>query len=168
MRWLLLGFWIVVCLGVGAIGGRWTAPEIPAWYRGLRKPSFNPPNWLFGPVWISLYLLMAIAGWIASGSSASPLRAIGLSLFAVQLALNLLWSWIFFRRHEVGSALAENLLLWLTIGATMLVLAKIAPAAAWLMAPYFAWVSFAVILNAAIWRLNSPSRQGVKVQPYLP
>lgn len=168
MHWLSLVGWIVVCVGTGALGGRWTAPEIAGWYRTLRKPSFNPPNWVFGPVWTLLYLLMAVAAWMVSEADASPLRNVGLGLFMAQLALNLAWSWIFFRRHALGAALAEVLLLWCAIGATTIVFARIAPAAGWLLLPYWGWTSFATLLNAAIWRLNSGRNSPAPTQPHLP
>lgn len=155
MRWSLLLFCVMACLAVGAIGGRWTAPEIPAWYRGLRKPSFNPPNWVFAPVWTTLYVLMGIAAWRVMETPVSPARTWGLALFALQLALNLAWSWIFFRRHAMGAALAEMALLWAAIAATLGAFAQVDRAAAWLLAPYLAWVSFAAALNAALWRLNT-------------
>ncbi len=154
MRWLELAALIVVCEGVGLIGGRWTGPEIPRWYRGLTKPSFNPPSWIFAPVWTTLYLLMAIAAWLVGNAPSSSARTLGISLFLFQLALNLAWSWIFFRKHALRAAALEVAVLWFTIGATTMAFAQVSTAAAWLMAPYWAWSTFASILNAAIWRLN--------------
>lgn len=154
MRVASLVLWVLVCQAVGLLGGRWTAPEIRGWYRGLRKPSFNPPTWVFGPVWTTLYLLMAIAAWRIAESAPSTLRAVALILFAAQLALNLAWSWIFFRRHAIRAAFAELVVMWLAIGATTLAFAQISTPAAWLMAPYWAWVTFASLLNGAIARLN--------------
>jgi len=154
MRWVWLVLWIVGCLAVGGIGGRWTAPEIPGWYRSLAKPSFNPPSWIFGPVWTTLYVLMAVAAWRVAASPESPLRSLGLTLFVFQLALNLAWSWIFFHKHAIGTAAVEVAVLWCAIGATTLVFSRVSASAAWLMAPYWAWVTFATILNVAIWRVN--------------
>ncbi len=154
MRWLALIFWIGLCFGVAAVGGRWTTPEIPSWYQTLERPSFAPPNWIFGPVWSVLYLLMALAAWRVGLAEASPLRLWALALFVVQLALNLAWSWIFFHQHAIGAALVEIVVLWAAIGATTLLFARVAPVAAWMMAPYWAWVTFATVLNAAYWRLN--------------
>jgi translocator protein len=156
MRWLSLLTSLGCCLTVGAIGGRWTAPAIPTWYRGLRKPFFNPPNGVFAPVWTTLYLLMGVAAWRIAVQPESAVRTLGLSLFVVQLALNLAWSWIFFRRHAMGAALVEMALLWAAIAATLGTFAQVDRAAAWLLAPYLAWVSFAALLNLAIWRLNTP------------
>ena len=154
MHWLSLVGLIVFCEGVGVLGGMWTGPEIPRWYRTLTKPSFNPPGWIFAPVWTTLYLLMAIAAWLTFNAAASPTRTLGLVLFFVQLALNLAWSWIFFRKHAIGSAVVEVALLWCSIGATTMLFSQVSSTAAWLMAPYWGWVTFASILNATIWRLN--------------
>ena len=154
MRVLLLVFWIMLCQAVGLLGTRWTAPAIPAWYRGLRKPSFNPPAWIFGPVWTLLYLLMAIAAWRICLQPASTLRTVALMLFLVQLALNLLWSWIFFRRRAIAGAFVEVVCLWVAIAAATAVFVQIDSVAAWLMTPYLAWVAFAALLNGAILRLN--------------
>jgi tryptophan-rich sensory protein len=154
MRWLILALWIIGCLAIGGIGGRWTAPEISGWYRTIAKPSFNPPGWIFGPVWTLLYVLMAIAAWLVSQTPDSPLRTLGLVVFVFQLALNLAWSWIFFHKHAIGSAAIEVALLWCAIGATTLVFSRISTIAACLMAPYWAWVTFASVLNVTIWRLN--------------
>ncbi len=154
MRWIVLIVWLGLCFGVAALGGRWTATEIPTWYRTLARPTFAPPNWVFGPVWSVLYLLMALAAWRVSLAQAGPLRTAALALFVAQLALNLAWSWIFFGRHAIGAAVVEIVVLWVAIGATTLVFARVAPVAAWMMAPYWAWVTFAAVLNAAYWRLN--------------
>lgn len=154
MRWLWLALWIGGCLAIGGIGARWTAPEIPGWYRTLAKPSFNPPSAVFGPVWTALYILMGTAAWLVTNSPDSEWRTAGLVLFVFQLALNLAWSWIFFHKHAIGSAAIEVAILWCAIAATTLVFSRTSSTAAWLMAPYWAWVTFASILNATLWRLN--------------
>jgi len=154
MRWISLLCWLGICFAVAAAGGRLTASEIPGWYRTLVKPAIAPPNWVFGPVWTLLYALMAIAAWRVWLAAPSPLRDWGLALFMVQLGLTFAWSRIFFRQHAIGAALVEVVLLWAAIGATTLVFQRIAPLSAWLMAPYWAWVSFAAVLNAAFWRAN--------------
>jgi tryptophan-rich sensory protein len=154
MRWISLLFWIGLCFAAAGIGGRWTASEIPGWYRTLARPGIAPPNWVFAPVWTLLYALMAIAAWQVWLAPSSPLRTWGLGLFLVQLALNCAWTWIFFRQHAMGGALVEIVLLWAVIAATALAFGRVAPSAAWLMTPYLAWVSFAAVLNAAYWRLN--------------
>jgi tryptophan-rich sensory protein len=154
MRWIWLLIWFGLCFAVAGISGSWTAREIPGWYRTLVRPSIAPPNWVFGPVWTLLYVIMAIAAWQVSQTAPSTLRTWGIGLFLVQLALNFAWSFLFFRCHAIGAALAEVVALWAAIGATTLVFGRVAPSAAALMAPYWAWVSFAAVLNAAYWWLN--------------
>ena len=154
MRWMGIVVSLVLCFGVAGVSGRWTAGEIPGWYQTLVRPSIAPPNRVFGPVWTVLYALMAIAAWRVELAAPSPLRTWGLVLFLTQLALNFLWSWIFFKLHAIGPAFVEVLALWASIGATTLVFARVSPIAAWLMVPYLAWVSFASVLNGAYWRLN--------------
>ena len=154
MRAAILVGLIVLCQGVGVMGARWTAPEIRTWYRGLRKPRFNPPAWVFGPVWTVLYTLMAVAAWMMTVAPGSGSRTAGLVLFAVQLGLNLGWPWIFFRLHAPGTALAELIVLWAAIAATTALFWRVDEAAAWLMLPYLGWTAFAAVLNGAIRRLN--------------
>jgi tryptophan-rich sensory protein len=154
MRWISLFCWLGICFAVAGVSGRWTASEVQGWYRTLARPAIAPPDWLFGPVWTLLYALMAVAAWRVWESAPSQLRIWGLVLFVAQLALNFAWSLIFFRRHDVGAALAEVVVLWAAIGATSVVFGRLSPQAAWLMAPYWAWVSFASVLNEEFWRLN--------------
>ena len=154
MRWLGLLTWLGMCFGVAAISGSWTAAEIPGWYKTLVRPAIAPPNWVFAPVWTLLYALMAVAAWLVWQGEPSTWRSWGLVLFLLQLALNFAWSLIFFRLHALGAALVEVLVLWVAIGATTLVFSRVSPLAAGLMAPYWAWVSFASVLNGAFWRVN--------------
>ena len=154
MRWLALVFWFVLCFGVAGLGGRWSAGEITGWYRTLARPTIAPPNWVFGPVWTLLYGLMAFAAWRVWLAPPSPARGWALGLFLVQLALNLAWTWIFFRQHALGAALIEVVILWAVIGATTVAFSRVGAGAGWLMAPYLAWVTFASVLNGAFWRLN--------------
>lgn len=156
MRWISLAAWFGLCFAVAGISGSWTASQIPGWYRTLRRPSYAPPNWIFGPVWTLLYALMAIAAWRVWLAPPSVFRTLGLVLFLAQLALNFAWSWIFFRRHAIGAALCELAFLWAFIGVTTLFFAWVAPVSAGLMAPYWAWVTFAMVLNTGFWRLNQP------------
>jgi len=154
VRWLGLVFSFALCFAVAGIGGRWTAGEISGWYRTLARPAIAPPNWVFGPVWTLLYGLMAFAAWRVWLAEHSSARSWAVGLFLAQLALNLAWTWIFFRKHAIGAALIEIALLWAAICATTLAFSRVEHAAAWLMAPYLAWVTFASALNAAYWRLN--------------
>ena len=154
MRWIWLLTWLALCFAVAGVSGSWTASEIPGWYRTLTRPSISPPSWLFGPVWTLLYAMMAIAAWQVSQTAPSTLRTWAIGLFLTQLALNFAWSFLFFRCHAIGAALAEVIVLWLAIGATTLVFGRVMPSAAGLMVPYWAWVTFAAVLNAAFWRLN--------------
>jgi tryptophan-rich sensory protein len=154
MRWIALIFWLGLCFAVAGVSGRWTAGEVVGWYKTLQRPAIAPPNWVFGPVWTLLYALMAVAAWRVSQTVPSPARNLALALFLVQLALNFGWSLVFFRWHLIGGALAEIAALWVFIGATTLAFARIDMPAAWMMAPYWAWVSFAAVLNAEFWRLN--------------
>lgn len=122
------------------------------WYVSLAKPAWTPPNWLFAPVWTSLYIMIAIAGWTVWRRSSAGL------LFAVWVAallLNAAWSWLFFGRHWNGSALIDIAALWSAIAVFMVLAWRPAPAASLLFAPYLLWVSFAAVLNLRIWQLNS-------------
>ncbi len=139
---------------IGGLSGFSTAGEIKGWYAGLQKPSFNPPNYLFGPVWTTLYFLMGISLFLIWKQEVSPTRNQALRLFFVQFLFNICWSFIFFGAHLAGWALIEMAILWILIGLTIFSFAKISKTAAWLLVPYISWVSFAFILNAAIWYLN--------------
>ncbi len=153
--WIKFIVSLLVPLAVGGIAGWLTVPEIPGWYAGLNKPSFNPPNYLFGPVWTSLYALMGIAFFLVWKADADPgLKKTAMLLFAVQLVLNFFWSLIFFNAHQIGWALVEIIAMWLLILLTIFAFGKISSLAAWLLVPYICWVSFAMLLNAALWKLN--------------
>jgi tryptophan-rich sensory protein len=151
---IVLAVYIAACEAVGAISGWLTAPEISGWNATLRKPAFNPPNWVFAPAWISLYALMAIAAWLVWRQPDRAARTAGLRLFWVQLVLNFLWSMIFFRGHVLVGAAIEILLLLAAIVATTVQFGKVSKAAAFLMVPYALWVGFASALTWAIWQLN--------------
>jgi len=146
---------VAICLGAAAIGAMATTPEIDGWYRALAKPAWNPPAWVFGPVWTTLYILMAIAAWLVWKQAGLRAAAVPLMWFAIQLAFNIAWSWIFFRWHQPGWAFAEILVLWAAIAATMAAFFRRSRIAGWLLSPYLAWVSFASFLNFTIWRLNA-------------
>ena len=152
-RLALIG-WLALCFAAGIVGFIFAARAIPTWYAGLVKPPFNPPNQVFGPVWTILYTLMAVAAWIVWKTRPSACRRRGLRLFCVQLGLNVLWSWIFFDRHQIGTSFADIVVLWAGILLTILTFKKMSTTAAWLLVPYLAWVTFAGYLNFALWRLN--------------
>ncbi|WP_235908650.1 TspO/MBR family protein [Roseiconus nitratireducens] len=154
-QWIGLVVWIVICLGAGGLGAIATTPEIAGWYADLRKPSWNPPDAVFGPVWTTLYLAMAIAVWLVWKDTGFRGRRLPLALFVVQLLLNVAWSWIFFGFHLPGWAFAEILMLWLAIALTLTSFWTVSQVAGALMIPYLAWVTFASALNFAIWRLNA-------------
>ena len=154
-RWSGLAIFIAICLGAGALGAIATTPEIAGWYRTIAKPSWNPPDWIFGPVWTTLYILMAIAAWLVWRPAGFAAASTPLTLFAVQLMLNMAWSWVFFSLHQPGWAFGEIILLWLAIAATTVAFFRSSKIAGYLMLPYLAWVSFAAVLNFTIWRLNS-------------
>ena len=144
---------IVLCMLTGFIGSFATRPKIPGWYASLQKPSFNPPPWLFGPVWTALYLSMAVAAWMV-WRRGGPAATAALSAFAVQLAFNVAWSGLFFGLRSPAAAMLDIVLLWLAIAATIACFLRVSVPAGLIMAPYLAWVSFAAALNFAIWRMN--------------
>jgi tryptophan-rich sensory protein len=152
-RWLLLLFWLAVVAVVGAVGSSVTLPKIPTWYAGLVKPSFTPPNAVFGPVWTALYLLMALAAW-RIGRVGSPGRARAIGLFALQLALNAAWSPVFFGLEAPMAGLVIIAGLLVSLVAALVLFWKIDRWAGLLLVPYLAWVCYAAALNAAIVVLN--------------
>jgi benzodiazapine receptor len=145
---------LVITIGIGVISGVATASGIRDWYAHLNKPSFNPPNWIFGPVWTTLYILMGIALYLIWKQPPSLYKSNALWLFFIQLFLNFCWSFLFFNFHKIGLSLVDIFLLWVFIILTIISFAKLAHVAAWLLVPYICWVSFAAILNGAIFRLN--------------
>jgi tryptophan-rich sensory protein len=147
---------VVLCVTVGYLSGLVTRESILTWYVTLNKPSFNPPNWVFAPVWTLLYIMMGVAAgmvWTSNSDEQTTKKALG--FFAIQLGLNALWSCLFFGLHNPLLALIEIILLWLMIFETYNMFKKINKTAGLLLLPYLAWVSFAAILNASIWWLNS-------------
>jgi tryptophan-rich sensory protein len=149
-----LGVFVVLCLAISAIGGWVTADSIGTWYRTLQKPDFNPPDWVFAPVWSLLYFMIALAGWRVWRRRGLAGARVAMGAYAAQLALNLAWSFVFFGGQMIGIALAEIVLLLVAIGVNALLFWRIDRMAGWLLAPYAAWVAFASILNFALWRLN--------------
>ena len=147
-QWMSLVGFVLLAFVAGFVGSRFLPGD---WYAGLAKPSFNPPNSVFAPVWSVLYLLMGIAAWRAwrqRGIDAAT------GLWLAQLAFNAAWSWLFFGRHLLAVALVEIVVLLALIVATNVAFFRRDRAAGWLMVPYVAWVSFATLLNAALWQLN--------------
>lgn len=150
-RWIGLAVWIALPLLAAAAGSQF---QPGAWYDGLAKPSFNPPSWVFGPVWTTLYLLMGVAAWLVWDRQRAAARG-ALTLFVVQLIANAAWSWLFFGEQNPGLALLDIVVLWLLILATTIAFWRLHPVAGALLLPYLAWVTFATALNFEIWRLNS-------------
>ncbi|MDD5163186.1 MAG: tryptophan-rich sensory protein [Candidatus ainarchaeum sp.] len=142
---------ILLCEAIGVIGSFFTFPAIGAWYAALQKPFFSPPNWLFGPVWTILFALMGISLYLALEKGLTKKAIV---FFGIQLILNLAWSILFFGFHSPMIAFAEIIFLWIAIAATILEFRKTSQKAAWLLTPYILWVSFAAILNYAVWALN--------------
>ena len=143
---------ILLCLLAGAIGAIFTTPAIPTWYASLNKPDFNPPNWVFGPVWTTLYILMGVAAYLVYREGKNAERA--LNVFAGQLALNTMWSFLFFGLQSPFLGLVCIITLWLAIAATIREFYAHSRTAAMLMVPYILWVSFATVLNFFVWVLN--------------
>lgn len=145
---------LLLPLTVGAVAGIATASSVNGWYAMLHKPSFNPPNFIFGPVWTTLYILMGISLFIVSGDREHAGRRRAFLIFGIQLTLNFLWSFLFFTFHSPGLAFAEIVLLWVSILVMIVVFYRIRPLAGLLQIPYLLWVSFASVLNASVFFLN--------------
>lgn len=152
--WLALAAFVGACLAVG-YGGAALANDFPSvWYRSLERPSWSPPSWVFAPAWTTLYIMMGTAAWLVwkrRGFAGAP-RA--LSLFGLQLLLNGLWTPLFFGLHAPGLALIDLIAMWVTVALTITAFAGLSRPAAWLMAPYLAWLTYAGALNLRIWQLN--------------
>ncbi len=144
--------WFALTFSAAFVASRFPADE---WFEALAKPAWNPPNWLFGPVWALLYTLMAVSVWLVWRDQGFRRAALPLGLFILQLILNAAWSWIFFGRHEIGLAFVEIVLVGIAVLATTIAFWRLKPLSGALLLPYLAWVSFASVLNFTIWRLNS-------------
>ncbi len=151
-QWLALPVWLALSFSAALMGGLFPPGE---WYAALRKPAWNPPGWVFGPVWSALYTMMAVAAWLVWRRGGFAVHYRPLTWFLTQLALNAAWTPLFFGLHWPGVAFAEIVLLWLAIGATLVEFGRVNRIAAWLLAPYLVWVSFASGLNFVLWRLNA-------------
>jgi tryptophan-rich sensory protein len=143
--------WLLLCFSASAMGVLFMPGE---WYSALNKPAWNPPGWIFGPVWTALYAMMAVAAWLVWRRGGFAVQRRPLGLFLAQLALNALWTPLFFGLRQPGVAFAEIILLWLGILATLLAFRSVSRTATWLLVPYLAWVSFATALNGTLWMLN--------------
>jgi tryptophan-rich sensory protein len=145
---------VVVCFAAGGVGQLLSGGEPGEWYAALQKPAFNPPSWVFGPVWTVLYLLMGLAAWRIWLKRGTAGVALALSVFALQLILNAAWTGLFFGLRNPALAFGELLVLYVGILLTIWFFSRVSKPAAWMLIPYLAWVSFATILNLAVWRLN--------------
>ncbi len=139
----------------GILGSIVTIDSIGTWYVGLGKPSFNPPNWIFGPVWTLLYTLMGISAWLLWSKRKQPEVRKILWLYGSHLAVNTLWSFVFFGWHRLDLAFLVIIILWTMIACLILLIKRYSLIAAWLLLPYLLWVSFATLLNYSLWQLNS-------------
>jgi translocator protein len=148
------GLCIALPLTAGAIAGIATTSNLDPWYAHLVKPGFNPPAYLFGPVWTFLYILMGISLFLVWRSSPGALRNRAMLVFGIQLALNFTWSFVFFHFRQPGWAFVEIIMIWISILAMILVFYRISKTAALMQVPYLLWVSFASLLNGSIWWLN--------------
>lgn len=153
-NYLMLGAFALASFTVSALGGAITASSVGTWYQTLNKPFFNPPDWLFGPVWTALFAAMAVAAWWVWRHGPSPAVTRALQLHGLQLALNFTWTAIFFGLQQPAAAFFQIIVFWLAVAATIQAFAQVDRWAAWLMVPYLAWISFAAALNGAIWWLN--------------
>jgi translocator protein len=151
-------FTIIICIALplvaGGISGLATSGNINTWYAALNKPVFNPPNYLFGPVWTMLYILMGISLYMIWKSPPGDARNYALVIFGIQLLLNFAWSFIFFHFKLLGWALVEIIMVWCGVLAMVIIFQRISKTAAYIQLPYLLWVSFASLLNGSIWWLN--------------
>jgi len=155
--WLSLIVFLALCLGVGGLGAIVTEKGVRDWYPRLRKPPGTPPARLFGPVWTTLYALMAVSAWLVWRQYGWGAQA-ALAIFLAQLALNLAWSGIFFGARRPGFALAEIVILWLAIVFNIYIFYWLVAASAYLLVPYLLWVTYAAYLNIGVWKLNRAAK----------
>ena len=149
-----LGAFLVLCVGIGALGGAATAQSVGTWYQGLAKPPFNPPDWVFAPVWTALYVLIAVSGWRVWRLRGFGGARVAMAAYALQLALNLAWSFLFFGQRMIGAALLEIAVLLVAIVTNVVLFWRIDRPAGGFLVPYAAWVAFAGLLNLELWRIN--------------
>ncbi len=154
-RWLVLVGFLVITFSASAIGGWFTSMSVGTWYQNIAKPSFTPPSWVFGPVWTTLYALMAIAAWLVWDRVGFAIGTVALTLYAVQLVLNVAWSGLFFGLRSPALGTLCVIILWIAILATLIAFLRIHPVAGVLLVPYILWVSYASVLTYSVWRLNA-------------
>lgn len=152
--WISFIVFIVLCFTVEIFGSFWTKETVSTWYPTLVKPSWTPPDWVFGPVWITLYIMIAVSGWLIYRSRFSHNRSIALFFYGVQLALNFIWSFLFFSLRNPALGLVDILFLLLFIVLTIVKAWPVRPLASLLLIPYLLWVMYATSLNGGIWLLN--------------
>ncbi len=150
-QYAALAFFVGLCFAAAATGGFFPPDD---WYASLNRPAYAPPNWVFGPVWTVLYLMMAVAGWLVWTSDGTISRSLAFTAYGLQLLLNSAWTAIFFGLHNPGWALVEICFLWLAIVSTIVLFRHHSKTASLLLVPYLLWVSFAVVLNFGFWSLN--------------
>jgi tryptophan-rich sensory protein len=154
-RWVKLVISILICQSAGLIGSIFTSQSVNSWYQTIQKPSFNPPSWVFAPVWTTLFLLMGISLYLVWTKRMNSKVKLGLIFFGIQLIFNILWSLFFFGLRNPLFGFIEIIILWIFIAITIFQFWKIDKRAAYLLIPYILWVSFAAVLNFSIWVLNS-------------
>jgi tryptophan-rich sensory protein len=152
--WLGLVAAFVICFSAAGIGGWFTGSSVTGWYASLTRPAWSPPDAVFGPVWTVLYLAMAVAAWLVWRHAGFAGAQMALGLFALQLVLNVAWSAIFFGLRNPAAAFVEIVVLWIALAGTVVAFWRILPVAGVIMVPYLAWVTFAAVLNFAVWSLN--------------
>ena len=154
INWILLIGLIVACNLIGALGALWTSSD-GSWYKNIKKPTFNPPSWIFGPVWTILFTLMGISLYLVWVAPSSNIRTIALIIFAIHFVLNVLWSYLFFGINNPLASLIEIFVLLIFIIVTGIYFYMVNKFAGYLLIPYLLWVSFASFLNYSIWKLNA-------------
>jgi tryptophan-rich sensory protein len=153
-NWGSLAAFLLLTFAIEIIGGIWTRESVETWYPTLNKPSWTPPGWVFGPVWSTLYLMIAVSGWLLYTAEPSPKRTQALWFYALQLACNFIWSFLFFSLRNPGVALIDSVLILVFLILTITAAWKVRPLAAWLLIPYLVWALYATSLNLGTWLLN--------------
>lgn len=149
-----LGIFVILCLFVEVIGSYWTRETVSIWYPKLLKPSWTPPDWVFGPVWSLLYIMIAVSGWLIFKAQSSPQRSTALRFYFVQLGLNFIWSFLFFSLRSPLLGLIDIVLLCLMVMLTIMNAWQVRRSAAFLLIPYLLWIIYAASVNAGVWLLN--------------